>query len=378
MRVEVITPSADPDRGGFGIRVHGLVSMFAQFADVRVLVAGSNNGARVPQARYTWMPMHDSLRTRMRRMRTYYRDAFPKRDATDPPDLVVVESLDLLGLHQFGPDVPLLLDEHNVYWNLLQYEIHNSPFFRGRLGRRPAVRRVLTPTLLERAKRFEVQAIRRSSRTLVTSEVDRQTIAAECPDVASRVRVLPNSIDVQSIPPLPDPPDSRTVAFLGDFNYVPNLEAAAFVQRVLSPGVPTARFLLVGPNPPSGPRATNVIATGYVPDVLTVLRDTSVCIAPLFHGSGTRIKILTYLAASRPVVATTKACEGLPVQDGRHLLIRDEPMDFRAAVEGLLQDPEARHRLGAEGRKLVQSQFDWRVHVPALRALASEIRDESA
>lgn len=373
MKVEIITPDADPDHGGFGARVHGVVSMFARFADVRVVRTDWTGGPRIPGVEYHDLPVHDSAVTRLRRLETYYRSRFPERPSTDPPDLVVVESLDLLGLHQYGPRVPMVLDEHNVYWNLLPYDLVRAPFFRSWLGRRSAVRRWLGPALLRRARRFEVAAIRRSARTLVTSEVDRGEIVAEVPDAEPKVRVVPNCIDVDRIPVLPERSDSHDVVFVGDFNYIPNREAAEFTIHALAPHLPEARFLLVGPQPPTDlPSPANVRMTGRVPDLLGILERSAVCIAPLSHGSGTRIKILTYLAAGRAVVATTKACEGLRVRDGRELLIRDDAGGFREALRELLGDEPRRRRLGTAGRAFVESAHDWRVHVPALEQLARE------
>ena len=377
MRVEIITSDADPDHGGFGTRVHGLISMFSRFADVRVVMTDWFGGPRVEGATYRAVPIQDSLRTRLQRLRTYYRVDFPRRDSEEPPDLVVVESLDHLGLHQYGPSVPLILDEHNVYWNLLRYDIVNAPFFRGWVGRRRRVRDRLVPRLLDAAKRFEIQAIRSAACTLVTSDEDRRAILAECPESAPKVSVVPNCVDGQRIRPLLDPPRSRDVVFVGGFNYVPNLEAAEFVCKILAPGLPDARFLLVGPNPPGGATPPNVVIKGHIPDLTPVLQDTAVCIAPLFHGSGTRIKILTYLAAAKSVVATTKACEGLAVRDGRHLLIRDEPDEFRGAIHELLENPQARRDLGEEGRRLVEAKYDWRVHVDRLRNLSKAVIAEA-
>jgi len=370
MRVEVITPSADPDHGGFGVRVHSLVSMFSQFADVNVVVTDWFSGRRVPGVTYEAIPRRETTWTRLQRLRSYYGMKFPRRTPRDPPDLVVVESPELIGLHQYGPGVPLVLDEHNVYWNLLRYDLVNAPFFKTWLGRRGAVRRRLIPRILARAKRFEVEAIRSSAATLVTSDRDREEILVECPDTAPKVRVLPNCLDVREVPPLPDPTRSEEVLFVGDFGYVPNQEAAEFISRTLAPSLPQAQFILAGASPPAWATGPNVVTPGRVPDLVGHLRDAAVCIAPLAHGSGTRIKILTYFAASRPVVATTKAVEGLPVEDGRHLLIRDDPAEFRDAVKGLLENPEERRRLAAAGRELVETQFDWRVHVQTLHDLA--------
>ncbi len=374
MKVEIITYDADPDHGGFGTRVHSLVRMFSQFALVRVVLTDWFGGPRVRGVTYDEVPLKETLRSRLQRLRSYYRTTFPSREVRDAPDITVVESLDLLGLHQYGDEVPLVLDEHNVYWDLLRYEMVNSPFFETWLGRRPMVRRWLVPRLLMRAKSFEVGAIQRASRTLVTSDDDRSTLLEELPELEDRIHVLPNCIDLERFPRVKDIPEGKDVVFIGNYNYLPNREAALFISNVLSRELPGTRFLLVGSNPPAeAAESVNVSAPGHVQDLQSVLEKAAVCISPLAQGSGTRLKILTYLAAGKAVVTTTKACEGLAVRDGIHVLVRDDPEEFRLAVSQLLKDPELRERLGAQGRKLVETKYDWRVHVNWLRDFAREI-----
>jgi hypothetical protein len=59
------------------------------------------------------------------------------------------------------------------------------------------------------------------------------------------------------------------------------------------------------------------------------------------------------------LVSTTPGAEGLPAQDGEHLLLRDTADSFAAAVCGLLASPEERQRLGAAGRTLWEWRFTW-------------------
>ena len=66
------------------------------------------------------------------------------------------------------------------------------------------------------------------------------------------------------------------------------------------------------------------------------------------------------------------------MRDGRDLLIRDSPEEFRDAVQGLLDDRRKRRDLGDAGRALVESMFDWRVHVGRLRELSDEVIAEVA
>lgn len=374
MQVEIVTFGADPNRGGFGNRVHNLARIFAQFAEVRVVLTDWFQAPTIDGVTYSHEPLRDGPFHRLRRLRHYYRGDFPRRNVTSPPDFVVVESLDLLGMYQYGSGVPLVLDEHNVYWDLLRFEIIDSPFFRTWVGRREFVRNRLVPRLLDRAKSYEIAAIRSASQTLVTSERDRGLLLAELPELRDRIHVLPNCVDLAQHPQRPDDTDASGVVFVGNFAYLPNREAATFVTEELAPAMPETTFLLVGAHPPTAAwQVKNVIFAGHREDIQTVLRTAAICIAPLAKGGGTRIKILTYLAAGKAVVATTKACEGLEVQDGVHLLIRDGGEGFISGVRELLGNPSRRTQIGRAGRRLVEQKYDWRTYVSQLAKLASQI-----
>jgi glycosyltransferase involved in cell wall biosynthesis len=53
-------------------------------------------------------------------------------------------------------------------------------------------------------------------------------------------------------------------------------------------------------------------------------------------------------------------CEGLAVEDGVHLLIRDQPEAFADRVLELLGNSEMRQQLCQNGRALVEQYYDWR------------------
>ena len=355
------------------MRVHGLVRMLAHLAEVTVTLTSWYEAPPVPHVSYRIEPVSDSFLSRVHRLRTYYKTDFSPRSRTHPPDLVVVEGLNLVALNQYDAKVPFILDEHNVEWNVIAYEMNNSPFFRTWVGKRRFVRRLLQPRLRARAKAYEKEALLRAAFTLVPSEPDRQAILDELPGLSTRVRVLPSCLDMERYPPQSGMSSTKNVVLAANYNYLPNLEAAAFVDTVLAPGVPEARFLLVGPNLPSGfVKSANVVQTGYVKDLKQTFADAAICIAPLMKGSGTRLKILSYLAASKAVVATSKACEGLDVVDGANILIRDEAGAFQSAITELLRDRERCNRLGAAGRLLVEAKYDWKVHVESVRRLVIE------
>lgn len=374
MNVEVVTPDADGNQGGFGARVHMNLLMLSQFADVQCLLTSWPGQPTVPRVTYAVTSTPEGWLERSRLLFNFYSMRPPNRPKWPRPDLLLVENLHLLGSTRNLPNVPVILDEHNIYWELLEYDMHNLPFFRSGPGRRRSVQRILTPWLLKRATRFEEKAIERVDAVLVTSEQDRAKILARINGAGSKVQVLPNSVDVSRYPIDDTDPESASVLFAGNFNYVPNREAASIIANSLAPKLPESHFVLVGNDPPWEFRIPGRVSVqGHVHDLNPILAKSAVCIAPLIHGSGTRIKILTYLAARKGVVATTKACEGLDVLNGRHLLIRDDWDSFASAIRELLEDPERRSALGREGRNLVERKYTWRANTQRLEKIVDDV-----
>ena len=156
----------------------------------------------------------------------------------------------------------------------------------------------------------------------------------------------------------------RGVVFVGSFAHAPNLEAALRLAREIHPRVrsrlPDAELTLVGADPPPDLAGLpGVVVTGRVPDAAAFVNAAAVVAAPLESGAGVRIKVLDALARGKPLVATTRAVEGLELVDGEHALVRDDDVAFADALVALLDDPAARGRLGAAGRAWAQSNLSW-------------------
>ena len=80
---------------------------------------------------------------------------------------------------------------------------------------------------------------------------------------------------------------------------------------------------------------------------------------PLRAGSGTRLKVLEAAAARVPIVATRLASEGLPFEDGTHLLHAETPEEFVAALLRLRREPVLASHLAEAAWRLAQ-EHDWR------------------
>lgn len=192
----------------------------------------------------------------------------------------------------------------------------------------------------------------------------------------ARIVVLPNGVNMGYFTPLPHS-DKPVLIFYGHLRYPPNADAIVWFGREIFPrvkeAVPEVELLIVGKEPP--PLVTRMAATpgisliGYVPDLRPYLERAAIVIVPLRFGAGIRNKILEAMAAERAVVTTSVGCEGLEVTPGTHLEVADEPSIFANTVVDLLKDHTRRALLATNGRKLVESKYNWECIGQKLRHL---------
>ena len=214
------------------------------------------------------------------------------------------------------------------------------------------------------SERMEREYLPLFSRVLTASFEDAQHARVLAPHV-------PASVYPNALPPTPRPwvPEEHVVAFSGNLEYHPNQSAVRYFASRIWPRLqqrwPDLKWRLIGKNE----RAitglvhglSNVEVTGPVNDAVTELARAAVVVVPLLAGSGTRLKILEAWAAGRAVVSTTIGAAGLAVEDGRDILLRDEPEAFADAVTGLLENSGLRGALGDAGRKSFERSATWDV-----------------
>jgi len=150
--------------------------------------------------------------------------------------------------------------------------------------------------------------------------------------------------------------------FHGTLHYWPNTEAVRTLAEALLPrllvGQPGLRVLVVGQGPPTYYAHPAIVFTGAVDDLAAHIAAADLCVCPVDAGGGTRMKLLEYLAAGKPVVTTTKGAEGIPFTPGEHMAVADGASDFAAEVLRLLADRPAAARLGAAGARFA-ARYDW-------------------
>lgn len=249
---------------------------------------------------------------------------------------------------------------------------------------RTVTRRALFSLSARHTRRVEERVCRQTDLLLSTSRAEVEGFATLVPDVVSKAVVVPSCIDAGRYATYRDwPPDTDSVVFSGDMAYFPNVAAVQYFHACIYPLLkarrPAVSVRLVGRNPHPSIQAIadgdpGISVTGYVPDAAEHIARSAVVIVPLQHGSGTRLKILEAWALDRPVVTTSKGCEGLECRSGHELIVADDPEEFVDGICRLLDDRAFADRMVRQARATLLSRYD----VGTLPGRLATVHDGSA
>lgn len=117
----------------------------------------------------------------------------------------------------------------------------------------------------------------------------------------------------------------------------------------------------------------NVLIMGYVDDIKREILNSDLCIAPLEHGSGTRLKILEYFAMGKPVISTSKGAEGIEYTPRKDIIIEDDIHKYPQIIETLIDDEKEKGRLGRNAKTLIKDKYDWKIYEKPLFKVYEEL-----
>jgi polysaccharide biosynthesis protein PslH len=222
--------------------------------------------------------------------------------------------------------------------------------------------RVMFGAELLKVYSHERRLLHHYAQLVVCKETDRRCFGRD----VSRVHVVPNGMQPRSQCDVRNE-DPASLLFVGNLAHFPNVDAVAHFRDGIWPELerlrPDARFVVAGRSAPAALRALHdghrCVFTGPVPDLAPIYETASVVVVPMRLGSGTRVKVLEALAHGKAMVSTSTGVEGLDLRPGVDVVVADEPTAFARACVRLLDDREARRRLGATARARVLDRFGW-------------------
>jgi polysaccharide biosynthesis protein PslH len=275
-------------------------------------------------------------------------------------DIVHADQLNMVQFVNLLPKARSVLDAHNALWVVYQRLAKNSA--------NPLVR-----LFLEREyrllKRYEGK-ISRSVDAVVTVSQEDKAAFEEAIGTNFDIPIVPIAIDTAETKLVSRKKNADHILHIGTMFWPPNVDGIHWFLNNVYPILlnlrPDIHLDIVGARPPkeiidAGHLFAGVSVTGFVKDPTEYLENAGVLIVPLRAGGGMRVKILEALAKGLPVVTTSIGCEGIAVENGRHLLIADSPQDFANAILQVIDDNRIAQLLIDNGRKLVETLYDYEV-----------------
>jgi glycosyltransferase involved in cell wall biosynthesis len=285
----------------------------------------------------------------------------------------------------------VIVDEHNVEYlfNKDAYETYN-PLVRG--------------IILFLTSVAEWVSLHCADLVLCCSSHDRKELGRRYHIDTTKIRVLPNAVSTDALKTKKaknktkqtkrqtntktDRRTEVTLLFVGSKNHYPNSVAIRTIAETILPQLDsllagmktqkTVEMRFVGKDAPSYLHGLSfehirVQVKEQVTDIASELHDADVGLAPLFHGSGTRIKVLEYLATDTIVLATQKATEGLKLQDGFDYICEDDVSHYAQHLSDIIQNPKLYMSLRQQGMETIAQNYEWRSHARRLKKYIKDI-----
>jgi glycosyltransferase involved in cell wall biosynthesis len=266
-----------------------------------------------------------------------------------------------------GSPLPIILETHDVQSQLLHEKGERNPWTR-------------RPDHLQRLIRSETALLKKANALIHLSVDDFKLFQALMPS-KPQFLVFPN-IDENFISTLNvAAPSAETIdlLFVGQW-HLPNLAAIKWFLERVWPLIADRRYQLkiVGPiglrvqsELPHLHDSFRTCFVGEVADLAPYYRAARCVIAPMVSGSGTSIKTIEALALGKPLVGTSKAFRGMPMERLKAAGIQayDEPQAFAdAIVDALRSEREAQALSRAAYDDVFSVRASWVSRDQALRA----------
>ncbi len=213
--------------------------------------------------------------------------------------------------------------------------------------------------LASRIKKYETDLLKDIDAVITITEKDEQFFKNHnCRNTFS----VPFGLDINKY----NSSDTASgVCFIGSLDWEPNTNGLLWfmnnVWKNASPQIPGTKMYIAGKNTPQRIKVLSspvIIVEGEVPDAITFINKHNIMVAPLFSGSGMRIKLIEGMALGKTIITTTIGAEGIPCTNGENILIADTAEDFSTQLIKCVNDKNYCSTIGKNARAFVQNNYD--------------------
>lgn len=225
-------------------------------------------------------------------------------------------------------------------------------------------------------------------------DTQRNYLREECHYPDGKIRIIrngvdPNSFDTDSersaLKEFGIGADCAVVGMVARLNPVKDHATLISAARIVLDALPGTHFLIIGDGPrrrelvelcrEAGVQA-NVHFTGIRRDIGRLVGAIDVVVLSS-HSESLPVAVIEAMACGRPVVCTNVGGMAELVEHGKsgYLSPPRDPEVLARYIIGLLENPDLRRKMGAEGRRRVEEEFDLQSCVAAVENLLLELHN---
>lgn len=247
---------------------------------------------------------------------------------------------------EISPNTKTILVEHDVCFQGLERKLELCS---------NSIKKIFIENQYNKLKRYETKCIKDFDFVITLNNKDGEIISKY-----SDVHILNPYINIMKLNKKKH--DGVNIMFWGAMNRFENEDAVMYFINEIWPNVnkSNVKFYIVGANPSAQVKKLandNIIVTGFVTDPKEIFEKMDISIVPLRLGAGVKIKVLESLASGLPVITTSVGAEGIIAQDGRDILIEDEPFAFAKKLNNLIINKEERELISYNGKKTIEDNY---------------------
>ena len=308
--------------------------------------------------------------------RVFLGRGFDVIHAANPPDLLFLVG----GFFKLLFGRKFIYDQHDI----------NPELYEAKFSRRDFFYRLLL--------RCERWSFRVSDIAIATNESYRRIALSRGGMTPDKVFVVRSGPDLARMRPVPGNPEWKRnrpfgVGYVGVMGHQEGLHHLLTAIRHLVHGQrrQDIQFLCIG----DGPERPHLIALardlgiadyvsfpGRLPDaeMVAALCAADICVNPddanEMNDKSTMLKIMEYMALGKPIVQFDLTEGRVSAKDAALYARPNDPLDLGEKIAALLDDPDARRRMGALGRARVENELAWRYEAPKLLAAYAALWNE--
>ncbi|NET33900.1 MAG: glycosyltransferase family 4 protein [Cyanothece sp. SIO1E1] len=214
-------------------------------------------------------------------------------------------------------------------------------------------------------KRFELTAMKTVDAVTAISEIDLGVFSNELPKL--NYYVSSAGADLPSDPDTIVSRESSTILMISHWTWRPNYDGLKwFLDNVwdsIRRRNPDIKLNIIGTGLSnkfiSNYSRKNIDFLGFVQDLAPYRQRATIFLAPLFSGSGIKLKILESLAFGIPTITTDIGKEGIRIEDGKNFILANTAKEFEESIQRLLNDKELQSKLSINAQTLIKDQYSW-------------------